>query len=64
MQLNTETIIGKKGIPANVYIDSGTRHYLKYMRGDDDEDHQSCVYLEYYVLYLDMRAFTRVKYIC
>ena len=31
----------QKGIPANVYIDSGTRHYLKYMRGDDDEDHQS-----------------------
>ena len=31
----------QKGIPANVYIDSGTRHYLKYMRGDDDEDHRA-----------------------
>ncbi|AID44321.1 Hypothetical protein SFBmNL_00403 [Candidatus Arthromitus sp. SFB-mouse-NL] len=31
----------QKGIPANVYIDSGTRHYLKYMRGDNDEDHHA-----------------------
>ena len=31
----------QKGIPANVYIDSGTRHYLKYMRGDTDEDHRA-----------------------
>lgn len=29
----------RKGIPANVYIDSATRHYLKYLRGDKDERH-------------------------
>lgn len=27
------------GIPISVYIDSGVRHYLKYLRGDDDEPH-------------------------
>ena len=26
----------QKGIPVNVYIDSGIRHYLKYKRGDKD----------------------------
>lgn len=31
----------QKGIPANVYIDSGTRHYLKHRRGDTDEDHRA-----------------------
>ena len=29
----------KKGIPVKFYIDSGVRHYLKYMRGDRDEPH-------------------------
>ena len=29
----------KKGIPVNVYIDSATRHLLKFLRGDDDEPH-------------------------
>lgn len=29
----------RRGIPANVYIDSGVRHYLKWLRGDDDEPH-------------------------
>ena len=29
----------KKGIPAKSFIDSATRHYLKHMRGDKDEDH-------------------------
>lgn len=30
----------QKGIPVNVYIDSGFRHYLKYKRGDKDESHR------------------------
>lgn len=30
----------KQGIPVNVYIDSGIRHFLKYMRGDKDESHR------------------------
>jgi hypothetical protein len=29
----------KRGIPVSCYIDSGTRHYLKTLRGDDDEPH-------------------------
>lgn len=29
----------EKGIPVNRYIDSGVRHYLKYLRGDKDERH-------------------------
>lgn len=29
----------QKGIDANCYIDSAIRHYLKYLRGDDDERH-------------------------
>ena len=29
----------QKGIPAHCYIDSATRHYLKWLRGDDDEPH-------------------------
>lgn len=33
----------RKGVPANVYIDSGIRHYLKWMRGDDDEPHDRAV---------------------
>lgn len=29
----------QKGIPIHCYIDSGVRHYLKWLRGDDDEPH-------------------------
>ena len=29
----------QKGIPTKCYIDSAVRHYLKYLRGDDDEPH-------------------------
>lgn len=29
----------QKGIPANCYIDSAVRHYLKWLRGDKDEPH-------------------------
>ena len=29
----------EKGIPLHCYIDSGIRHYLKFMRGDEDEPH-------------------------
>lgn len=29
----------KNGMPISCYIDSGTRHYLKTLRGDDDEPH-------------------------
>ena len=29
----------EKGIPLHCYIDSGVRHYLKWLRGDDDEPH-------------------------
>lgn len=29
----------QKGIPANCYLDSAIRHYLKYRRGDTDEPH-------------------------
>lgn len=29
----------QKGLPANCYIDSAIRHYLKYRRGDNDEPH-------------------------
>ena len=29
----------KKGIPTHWYIDSAVRHYLKWLRGDDDERH-------------------------
>ena len=37
--VNTMTAIGKKGIPLHCYIDSGVRHYLKFLRGDKDEPH-------------------------
>lgn len=30
----------KKGIPAKRYIDSATRHLLKFIRGDNDEPHK------------------------
>ena len=29
----------QKGLPARCYVNSGVRHYLKWMRGDDDEPH-------------------------
>lgn len=29
----------QKGIPAHCYIDSAVRHYLKWLRGDNDEPH-------------------------
>ena len=29
----------EKGIPIHCYVDSGVRHYLKWLRGDDDERH-------------------------
>lgn len=29
----------QKGIDTHCYIDSAVRHYLKYLRGDDDERH-------------------------
>ena len=29
----------QKGIPTHCYVDSAVRHYLKYLRGDDDERH-------------------------
>lgn len=29
----------QKGIPESSYIDSAVRHYLKWFRGDDDEQH-------------------------
>lgn len=29
----------EKGIPLHCYIDSAIRHYLKYLRGDQDERH-------------------------
>ena len=29
----------EKGIPLHCYIDSAVRHYLKFLRGDDDERH-------------------------
>ena len=29
----------KKGIPTWCYLDSGVRHYIKHLRGDDDEAH-------------------------
>lgn len=29
----------QKGMPAHVYIDSGIRHLLKYIAGQDDEEH-------------------------
>lgn len=29
----------EKGIPLHCYIDSGVRHYLKFVRGDNDEPH-------------------------
>lgn len=29
----------QKGIPVHCYIDSAIRHYLKWIRGDDDERH-------------------------
>jgi len=31
----------EKGIPLHCYIDSAVRHYLKYLRGDKDEKHQT-----------------------
>lgn len=29
----------QKGLPVSCYVDSSVRHYLKWMRGDDDENH-------------------------
>jgi len=29
----------EKGIPVHCFIDSGVRHYLKWLRGDEDEPH-------------------------
>ena len=29
----------QKGIPLDRYVDSGIRHYMKHLRGDDDERH-------------------------
>ena len=32
-----------KGIPAHSYVDSSVRHYLKWLRGDNDEPHDRAV---------------------
>ena len=29
----------QKGLPAQCYVDSASRHFLKWLRGDDDEPH-------------------------
>lgn len=29
----------QKGLPLSCYLDSGVRHYLKWLRGDEDERH-------------------------
>lgn len=31
----------EKGIPVQRYVDSGIRHYLKWLRGDNDENHSA-----------------------
>jgi hypothetical protein len=31
----------QKGLPVNCYLDSAIRHYLKWRRGDEDENHNS-----------------------
>ena len=33
----------ENGIPVDVYLDSALRHFIKYMRGDDDERHDRAV---------------------
>lgn len=33
----------QKGIPLDRYVDSGLRHYMKVLRGDDDERHDRAV---------------------
>ena len=33
----------QKGLPAQCYMDSALRHYLKYLRGDNDEPHDRAV---------------------
>lgn len=33
----------QKGIPVHCYIDSAVRHYLKFLRGDNDEPHDRAV---------------------
>ena len=33
----------EKGIPLHCYIDSGVRHYFKFLRGDTDEPHDRAV---------------------
>jgi hypothetical protein len=33
----------ERGIPLHCYIDSAVRHYLKWLRGDDDEHHDRAV---------------------
>ena len=33
----------EQGIPLHCYIDSAVRHYLKWLRGDDDERHDRAV---------------------
>lgn len=33
----------QKGIPVHCFIDSGLRHYLKFLRGDKDEPHSRAV---------------------
>ena len=40
----------QKGIPLHCYIDSGIRHYLKYMRGDTDEPHDRAFLWNMYCL--------------
>lgn len=40
----------QKGIPLHCYIDSGVRHYLKYMRGDTDEPHDRAFLWNMYCL--------------
>lgn len=34
----------QKGIPTHCYIDSAVRHYLKWLRGDEDEPHGRAFY--------------------
>ena len=38
----------EKGIPLHCFIDSGVRHYLKFLRGDDDERHDRAFFWNMY----------------
>ena len=51
----------EKGIPLHCFVNSGVRHYLKYMRGDEDERHDRAFLWNMFGLLWTLRNFPELN---